>query len=190
MIELSAHAEKMMRLLLATIMVQGAFADCLGDLTAWSSLITSGAECDPVKLNWCSDGTCLGSVSKFYDDCKDDPIYGTSALAMKSTLETLGCEPTSGAFPAPAPALPNASGSPAVSRVPVLDLHGSVEGDHQDGERRSDRQGEGRREHGHQEAARDQGGGVMRTELRGSANTRGWVPRVTASPTTWAGTDV
>ena len=67
---------------------------CMDDATAWTALGESGAECDPVKLNWCSDATCKTAASKLYDDCKADPILGPAADAAKSALEALGCEPT------------------------------------------------------------------------------------------------
>jgi hypothetical protein len=85
----------MMRVFLSMLVVQGALSDCLGDLQGWNAMITSGAECDPVKLNWCSDATCKGTASKLYDDCNKDPTYSGVASATKSALEAEGCEPTS-----------------------------------------------------------------------------------------------
>ena len=45
------------------------------------------------SLNWCTDTTCFGASSDLYDNCKTDPIFGAAATAVKTALESFGCEP-------------------------------------------------------------------------------------------------
>ena len=68
--------------------------DCSAKAQAFLAVSGPGKECDPVKVDWCSNATCKASASSFYEDCKADPVYGPAATAVKSAIELMHFEPS------------------------------------------------------------------------------------------------
>ena len=70
--------------------------DCSAKAQAFLAVSGPGKECDPVKVDWCSDATCKTSTSSFYEACKADPTYGPAVTAFESLIlwAISGCDPS------------------------------------------------------------------------------------------------